>query len=84
MISSMAYSTLRYTVFQMIIQSWLCGQNLDSVASNIEMKIAIDWHTNNEMVANPFKFLLMFIGLKYYIRLCIDINGIMVQITDSV
>ena len=33
---------------------YACGQNLDSVASNIEsdMKIAIIWYKNNEMVAN--------------------------------
>ena len=36
------------------------------------------------MVANPEKFQLMFIGLKDDIKLCIDINGIVVQMTDSV
>ena len=65
---------------------YACGQNLDSVASNIEsdMKAAIRWYKNNEMVANPEKFQLMFIGLKDDIKLCIDINGIVVQMTDSV
>ena len=65
---------------------YACGQNLDSVASNIEsdMKAAICWYKNNEMVANPEKFQLMFIGLKDDIKLCIDINGIVVQMTDSV
>ena len=65
---------------------YACGQNLDSVASNIEsdMNAAICWYKNNEMVANPEKFQLMFIGLKDDIKLCIDINGIVVQMTDSV
>ena len=62
------------------------GQNLDSVALNIEsdMKAAICWYKNNEMVANPEKFQLMFKGLKDDIKLCIDINGIVVQMADSV
>ena len=37
-----------------------------------------------KVVANPEKCQLMFIGLKDGIKLCIDINGIVVQITDSV
>ena len=48
------------------------------------MKAAIRWYKNNEMVANPEKFQLLFIGLKDDIKLCIDINGIVVQMTDSV
>ena len=36
------------------------------------------------MIANPENFQLMFIGLKDDIKLCIDINGIVVQMTDSV
>ena len=62
------------------------GKNLDSVISNIEkdMKIAIDWYQDNEMVANPEKFQLMFLGLKDDPKLCIDINGNVVQMTDSV
>ena len=55
--------------------TYACGQNLESVTSNIEsdMKAAISWYKNNEMVANPEKFQLMFIGLKDDIKLCIDI-----------
>ena len=65
---------------------YACGQSLDSVVSNIEkdMKIAIDWYQDNEMVANPEKFQLMFLGLKDDLKLCIDINGNVVQMTDSV
>ena len=65
---------------------YACGQSLDSVVSNIEkdMKIAIDWYQDNEMVANPEKFQLMFLGLKGDLKLCIDINGNVVQMTDSV
>ena len=61
-------------------------KNLDPVTSNIERDIeaAICWHKNNEMVANPEKFQLMFIGLTDDIKLCIDVIGTMVQTTDSV
>ena len=48
------------------------------------MKIAIDWYQDNEMVANPEKFQLMFLGLKDDLKLCIDINGNVVEMTDSV
>ena len=63
-----------------------CGQNLDSVTSNIEsdMKVAMGWYKNNAMVANREKFQLMFLGLKDDINLCIDIHGTVVQMTDSV
>ena len=65
---------------------YACGKNLDSVISNIEkdMKIAIDWYQDNKMVANPEKFQLMFLDLKDDSKLCIDINGNVVQMTDSV
>ena len=45
---------------------YACGQNLDSVAANIEsdMKAAISWHENNEMVPDSEKFQLMVKGLK--------------------
>ena len=49
-----------------------------------DVKIAIDWYKNNDMVANPDKFQLMFIGLKDDTKLCIDINGIVVKMTDDV
>ena len=62
------------------------GQNLDSVALSIEsdMKVAMCWYKNKEMVANPEKFQLIFIALKDDIKLCIDVNGIVVQMTDCV
>ena len=65
---------------------YACGQNLESVTSNIKsnMKAAISWYQNNDIVANPEKFQLMFIGLKDNIKVCIDINGIVVQMTDNV
>ena len=49
-----------------------------------DVKIAIDWYKNNDMVANSDKFQLMFIGLKDDTKLCIDINGIVVKMTDGV
>ena len=48
------------------------------------MTAAISWYKNNEMVANLEKFQLMFISLKDDIKLCIDINGIAIQMTDSI
>ena len=48
------------------------------------MKAAISWYKNKETVANPKKFQAMFIGLKDDIKLCVDVNGIVVQITDCV
>ena len=65
---------------------YACGQNLGSVTLNIEsgMKAAMFCYENNERVANPEKFQLMFICLKDDIKLCIDINGIVVQMTDDV
>ena len=63
-----------------------CGKNLDSVILNIEkdMKIAIDWYQDNEMVANPEKFQLMFLGLKDDSKLCLDIDRNVIQMTDSI
>ena len=43
------------------------------------MKAAIIWYKNNEIVANPETFRLMFLGLTDYCKLCIDINGIAAQ-----
>ena len=65
---------------------YACGQNLESVTSNIEsdMKVASSWYKNNEMVANLEKFQVLFIGLKDDIKLCIDVNGIVIQMRDSV
>ena len=48
------------------------------------MKFAISWYKNDEMVANLERCQMMLIGLKDAINLCIDINGIVVQMTDSV
>ena len=65
---------------------YACGQNLGSVAFNMEsgLKAAMLWYKNKEMVSSPEKFQLMFICLKDDIKLCIYINGIVVQMTDSV
>ena len=35
------------------------------------------------MAANPEKFQLLLIGLKDDIKLCIDVNSIVIQMTDS-
>ena len=41
-----------------------CGSDIDIVLENLEMdaNIAINWLNNNEMVANPQKFQLMFLA----------------------
>ena len=41
-----------------------CGSYLDIVLENLEMdaNIAINWLNNNDMVANPKKFQLMFLA----------------------
>ena len=80
MASSMRYSTLRYAILLTIIQ------NLESVTSRIEgdMKAAISWYENYEMVANLKKFLIMFIGMKDNVKLCIDVDDVLTQMTDGV
>ena len=79
--------TLRYATFlQMATRSMLVGKNLDSIISNLEkdMKIAIYWYPENEMVANPEKFQLMLLGLKDDLGFSIDRSGNVDEITDSV
>ena len=43
-----------------------CGEILDKVAICIEddTREAMNWYKRNEMVANPDKFELIFVGLK--------------------
>ena len=61
------------------------GKNLDSVASNIksDINMATSWYTSR-VVVNLEKFQLMFMDLKDDIKVCFDINDIVVQMTDSV
>ena len=53
-------------------------QTLDEVAICIEddMREAKNWYKRNQMVANPEKFQLIFLGLKEDHDLCIDIMAV--------
>ena len=63
-----------------------CGETLDEVAICIEddMREAMNWYKRNEMVANPDKFQLIFLGLKENHELCIDIRGNIIEMSDTV
>ena len=64
----------------------LLASIVDAITLNIgsDLKAAICWYKNKGIVANFEKFQPMLVGLKEGIKLCIDINGIVVQMTDSV
>ena len=64
----------------------LLASIVDAITLNMgsDLKAAICWYKNKGIVANSEKFQPMFVGLKDGIKLCIDINGIVVQMTDSV
>ena len=63
-----------------------CGKNVEEVIACLEFDIenAISWYRENNMVANPDKFQMMFIGLKESKRYCHDINGNIIVNTDTV
>ena len=63
-----------------------CGTNVEEVIACLEFDIenAISWFRENNMVANPDKFQMMFIGLKESKRYCLDINGNIIVNTDTV
>ena len=63
-----------------------CGKNVEEVITCLEFDIenAISWFRENNMVANPDKFQMMFIGLKESKRYCLDINGNIIVNTDTV
>ncbi len=63
-----------------------CGETLEEVAISIEndMREAINWYKRNEMVANPETFQLIFFGLKEENELCIDIQGNIIKMSDTV
>ena len=63
-----------------------CGKNVEEVITCLEFDIenAISWFGENNMVANPDKFQMMFIGLKESKRYCLDINGNIIVNTDTV
>ena len=61
------------------------GRNLDSVAPNIkkDMKVAISWHKNKEIVEKTEKCQLILTGLKDEIKFRTYIKGIVIQMIDS-
>ena len=48
------------------------------------MREAINWYKRNEIFANPEKFQLIFFGLKEENELCIDIQGNIIKMSDTV
>ena len=77
MISFMILRTLRFATFADDNTIFALGETLDEVTQCIEndMRMAIIWFDQNEMVANPEKFQLIFFGLKEDHELSIEING---------
>ena len=63
-----------------------CDKNIEEVIACLEFDIAnaISWFGENNMVANPDKFQLMFIGLKESKRYFLDINGNIIVNSDTV
>ena len=63
-----------------------CGETLDDVAKCIEndMRMAMNWHKLNEIIANLEKFQLIFFGIKEDHELSIEINGDVIKMSDTV
>ena len=62
-----------------------CNESLESVISDLETDTSnvLDWLKVNQLVANPSKFQLMFLG-NIRNKLCLEINGEVVNATDTV
>ena len=62
------------------------GQNIEQVAVSLELDLAhtSEWFDSNRMVANPGKFQLMFLGLNINQKLCIEIDDLVIKLTNSV
>ena len=63
-----------------------CGLDLHEIVTNLKSDFSrlFEWCTNIEMVANPKKFQLMFLGLKGKRRLRLNINENKLSETDHV
>ena len=63
-----------------------CGETLDEVTKCIvnDTRMATNWFKLNEMVANPEKFPLIFLGIKEDHELSIEINGDVIKMSDTV
>ena len=62
-----------------------CNKSLTSVISNLEVDTSnvLDWLKINQLVANPAKFQLMFLGnIKH--KLCLELNGEVINSTNTV
>ena len=62
-----------------------CSNSLETVISDLEVDISnvLDWLRVNQLVANPAKFQLMFLG-NINQKLCFEINGETIHATESV
>ena len=63
-----------------------CGHDLQEIVTNLEDDLSklLEWFKSNEMVANPKKFQLMFLGLQGKIRLRLNIEGSKVPTTGHI
>ena len=63
---------------------YACDNSIDSVVSkmNLDVSRVLNWFRSNEMVVNPDKFQVIFLGIKDSMNLLIDNNNI--PITDTV
>ncbi len=62
------------------------GHSFESVVSKLESDLEkiLDWFFRNNMVANPGKFQLMFLGMKETVHLGLNINGQIIRASDQV
>ena len=60
------------------------SKQLHEVLASLELDVGItlDWFETNFMVANPFKFQIMFLGLHQPHKLCLEINNQIVPSSD--
>ena len=65
---------------------YACGHSFELVVSNLEndLEKILDWFFRNNMVANPGKFQLMFLGWKETEHLGLNINGQIICASDKV
>ena len=75
-----------YATLQTITHYILLAILFESVASKLEndLEMILDWFFRNNMVANPGKFQLMFLGMKGTEHLGLNINGQIIRASDKV
>ena len=63
-----------------------CDKNIEKLALSLENDIsnAIYWFKWNQMVANPCKFQVMFLGLKKEMKMQLNINNKQIEVVNTV